>query len=97
MGKFSYATSFLRSRHELCCRNLEIPLCAETRSRHGLVSKNEGGGGGGCDLVFVSRPGLGLGRRNDVATLFEVATSFGLLGVATWIRVAIEAGCLGVS
>ena len=51
-------------------RDLEVLLWAETRPRHEIyvatyVSLQEG-----RDLVLVSRPGLGLGWRNSVATSF---------------------------
>ena len=56
-------------------RDLEIPLWAETRPRHEIDVATKVNLQVGRDLVSVSRPGLGLGRRNGVATpFFEVAT-----------------------
>ena len=62
-----------RSQPGFRCRDLEIPLWVETRSRHEIdvaTWVSLPGGGGGHDLVLVSRPGLGLGKRNSVATSF---------------------------
>ena len=42
----------------------ELGRDMKTMSRHRLVSRR------GRDLILVSRPGLGLGRRNGVATPF---------------------------
>ena len=46
----------------------KIPLWAETKSRHELDVATQVSLQEGRDLVLVSRPGSGLGRRNDVAT-----------------------------
>ena len=70
-------------------RDLEIPLWAETRSRHEIdvatwVILQEG-----RDLVSVLRPGLGPGRRKGVATPFLRSRPgrfwLGRREVATWV------------
>ena len=65
---FEVTTSFLRSRHGrqwgrsrhgFWCRDLEIPLWAETRSRHEIDVATLGSLQEGRDLDLASRPGLG--------------------------------------
>ena len=104
------ATSFFKSRPRFWCCNLEIPLWAEMRSRHGIDVATWVSLQGHATWVMtwpvevVSRP------RFEVRDLvcfvwaetvsrprFKVATWFSLLRVATWIWVATEAGCLGMS
>ena len=70
LSRFEVATSFLRSRHGrqwgrsrhgFWCRDLEIPLWAETRSRHEIDVVASGSLQEGRDLDLASRPGLSKG------------------------------------